>query len=117
MKPQVPAGLRVEYKYDKAHMTPGGRWLALPHRRTTAYLLQDHPEQGVESGLTISCVMAWGEAVAKEGPLADGSDLNCNGQCKMDQFSRQIGRDIALGRAIKAYNEFLEDVEAEEAAS
>lgn len=105
MKPQVPEGLRVEYEYHEATHTHTGRKLARPHRAITAWLLGE-PHDG------ISCVMGLGTAIAKEGPLADGSDLKCNGQCKLDQFSRQIGRDIALGRALKDYERLAQTAEA-----
>ena len=109
MKPQVPEGLRVEYEYFTSDITPNGRRLARPHRGVAAYLLADH------EGSDFPCIMGLGEALAKEGPTADETTGACDrpaGTCKLDQFSRQIGRDIALGRALKDYERLVKTAEA-----
>ena len=112
MKPQVPEGLRVEYEYFTTKVTPAGRRLPRPHRAIAAYLLKDH------EGREFPCIMGVGEAVAKEGPALDELGNNCRGgTCKLDQFSRVIGRDIALGRAIKDYERYLRTAEAALSAS
>jgi hypothetical protein len=85
-RPNLPEGLSVEYAYDESDVTPAGRALVLPHRRTTA-IVKDATGKEV----------ARGEALCRSGPTRD--EIRGVGY---DHFAKQIGRDIALGRALKA---------------
>lgn len=100
----VPEGLRVQYKHIEFGYTPNGRRLLRPHRATMAYLIQDHEEEGRPG-----CIVGVGMAMAKEGPAQDevasvGGVLRAMRQ-RWDQFSRPIGRELALERAVADFEE------------
>ena len=89
MRPKLPEGLRVVYEYSTTKETPAGRPLIQPHRTITANVYDD-TDKLIVSGI----------AICREGPAYDEM-YNEQNPVKYDQFTKQIGRDISLGRARK----------------
>jgi hypothetical protein len=81
MKPQVPEGLTVQYNHSRYYNADG---LVQPRGgSTTARIFKDVPTEDAEEFTTV--VVAHGHAYCNES----------------DNYNKRIGRNIALGRALK----------------
>lgn len=87
MRPQVPDGLSVRYSHHR-YLNPDGK-TTNPKGGWTTAVLYDQPPAVVGNEQPVR-VVATGVAYCH---------LN-------DNFNRKIGRDIALGRALKSFRRF-----------
>lgn len=111
MRPVLPEGYTVVYEYGETNVTPAGRDLLFPHRYTKAVVVNEGEDE-VFTGI----------AICREGPALDDDPvlftklalMRVDGPVRLtfggrgrpgdggyDNFSKKIGRDIALGRALK----------------
>lgn len=95
MKPEVPEGTVVEFEYGTVASTHDGRALEEPHRFVSAILFDeaDYP--------ALKTILAHGSAICKEGPTVE--EARTRRRFRPDQYAKKVGRDIALGRAVKSF--------------